>query len=120
MELGADAALVLDPRRPGNHQPVACTAEVGGDLLSPLEGCAHRVRPSDGIMVVGHRPAECAGCAETHIVGQNRQDVGYAFRGGLRNSRLSFLSRGRRLYHFERKFHNPLHESQELRSDRRR
>jgi len=58
MELGADAAPVLDPRRPRDDEAVARTAEVGRDLLRPLERRVGRMRPADGEMVVGVRPAE--------------------------------------------------------------
>ena len=58
VELGADAALVLDPRGPGDDQAVARAAEVGGDLLGPLERRVHRVRPADRVVVERRRPAE--------------------------------------------------------------
>ena len=53
MPLGTHAARVGDPLRPGDDQAVARAAVVAGDLLGPLKRRAHRVRPADGIVVVG-------------------------------------------------------------------
>ncbi len=64
MELRADAALVLDPRRPRDDHAVARAAEVRRDLLGPLERRVHRVRPADRIVVEGHRPAELVHAAQ--------------------------------------------------------
>ena len=57
-ELAAQAALVLDPRRPGHDHRVARAAEVAGDLLGPLERRVHRVRPGGREVVEVLRPAE--------------------------------------------------------------
>ncbi len=57
-ELTAQAALVLDARRPGDDHRIARAAEVAGDLLRPLEGCVHGVRPRRGKMVEVLRAAE--------------------------------------------------------------
>ena len=58
MELAADLALRLDAFRPVHDRAVARAAPVRRDLLGPLVGRVHRVRPADGIVVVGVRPAE--------------------------------------------------------------
>ena len=47
--------------------PLARAAEVGGDLLGPLERRVHGVRPADGIVIEGHRPTEIVHAAE-HLV----------------------------------------------------
>ena len=39
-------------------QAVACAAEVGRNLLGPLERRVHGVGPADRIVVEGHRSAE--------------------------------------------------------------
>ena len=57
-ELRADAARVRDPRRPGDDHRVAGAAEVAGDLLGPLEGRVHRVRPGRREVVEVLRAAE--------------------------------------------------------------
>src|SRR5262249_62376311 len=46
VELGADAALVLDPVGPGDDERIARAAEVRGDLLAPLERRVHGPLPS--------------------------------------------------------------------------
>lgn len=69
-ELRADLAGLLDPFGPGDDQAVASAAEVRGDLLGPLKRRVHRVRPADGIVVVGRRPAEIV---------HNGQQVGNGF-----------------------------------------
>jgi len=48
VELGADASLVLDPRRPRNDEALRGTAEMGSDLLGPLERSIHSVSPTTG------------------------------------------------------------------------
>ena len=58
MELAADLALGLDALRPVHDRAVARAAPVRRDLLGPLVGRIHRVRPADGVVVVGVRPAE--------------------------------------------------------------
>ena len=58
VELGADAALVLDPARPGDDERVAGAAEMRGDLLAPLERGVHRPGPADREVVVGFRAAD--------------------------------------------------------------
>ena len=58
MELRAHAALVRDLLRPGDHQRVARAAEMGRDLLAPLERRVHRPRPADRIVVVGGGAAD--------------------------------------------------------------
>jgi hypothetical protein len=58
VELGADASLVLDPCRPGDHEAIAGAAEMAGDLFGPREGRVHRMRPADRVMVEGGRPAQ--------------------------------------------------------------
>ena len=50
VELGAQAAAVGDPPRPGDGQAVAGAAEVGGDLLHPLEGCVQGPCPADVVV----------------------------------------------------------------------
>ena len=52
VELVADLALGLDPSRPVDDRPVAGPAPVRGDLLGPLVGRVHRVRPADRVVVV--------------------------------------------------------------------
>ena len=58
VELRADLALGLDALRPVDDRAVAGAAPVRGDLLGPLVGRVHRVRPADGVVVVGLGPAE--------------------------------------------------------------
>ena len=48
----------LDPGRPVDDRAVARAAPVRGDLLRPLVRRAHRVRPADGVVVVGVGAAE--------------------------------------------------------------
>ena len=57
-ELGADLALRLDAGGPVHDGAVARAAPVRGDLLGPLVGRVHRVRPADRVVVVGRRRAE--------------------------------------------------------------
>ena len=49
-ELGAQPTGVLDPFRPGDHHAVARAAEVGGNLLAPLEGRVPRPRPGGRVV----------------------------------------------------------------------
>ena len=49
-ELGADAALVLDARGPGDDHEVAGATEVGRDLFHPLERCVAGPSPADRLM----------------------------------------------------------------------
>ena len=58
VELGADLALGLDASRPVDDRAVARAAPVRGDLLRPLVGRVHRVRPADRVVVVRLRRAE--------------------------------------------------------------
>ena len=58
MELAANLALGLDPLRPVHDRPVAGAAEVRCDLLGPLVGRVHGVRPTHRIMVVRLHPTE--------------------------------------------------------------
>ena len=46
------------PVRPVHDRPVARAAPVGRDLLGPLIGRVHRVRPADRVVVVGLRSTE--------------------------------------------------------------
>ncbi len=57
-ELGAHLALGRDAVGPVDDGAVAGAAPVGGDLLGPLVGRVHGVRPTDGVVVVGARRAE--------------------------------------------------------------
>ena len=57
-ELRAQAAFVLDAGGPGDDHGVARAAEVAGDLLGPLEGRVHGVRPG------GWEVVEVLGAAE--------------------------------------------------------
>ena len=57
-ELRADLALGLDAFRPVDDGAVACAAPVRRDLLGPLVGRVHRVRPADGVVVVRLGSAE--------------------------------------------------------------
>ena len=57
-EVASDLAARLDARRPVDDRAVARAAPVRGDLLGPLVGRVHRVRPADRVVVVGLRPAE--------------------------------------------------------------
>ena len=68
MELAADLALRLDAVRPVHDRAVARAAPVRRDLLGPLVGRVHRVRPADRVVVVGVRPAE--------VVDLRRQELG--------------------------------------------
>ena len=47
-ELRAQTSFVLDARGPGDNHRVAGAAEVAGDLLGPLEGRVHGMRPGGG------------------------------------------------------------------------
>ena len=58
VELRADLALALDPLGPVDDRAVARAAPVRRDLLGPLVGRVHRVRPAHRVVVVGFRPAE--------------------------------------------------------------
>ena len=58
VELAPDLALRLDAFRPVHDRAVARAAPVRRDLLGPLVGRVHRVRPADGVVVVGVRAAE--------------------------------------------------------------
>ena len=58
VELRADLAACLDPGRPVHDRAVARAAPVRRDLLRPLVRRVHRVRPADGVVVVGRGGAE--------------------------------------------------------------
>ena len=58
MELAAHLALGLDPVRPVHDRPVARAAPVRRNLLCPLIGRIHRVRPAHRVVVVGVRSTE--------------------------------------------------------------
>ena len=58
VELAAHLALGRDALRPVHDRAVAGAAPVRGDLLRPLVRRVHRVRPADGVVVVGRRGAE--------------------------------------------------------------
>src|SRR5882672_12813040 len=58
MELGADLPLGLDSLWPMDNGAVACAAKVRSDLLGPLIRSVHGMRPADGVMIVGFRPAQ--------------------------------------------------------------
>src|SRR2546430_17409650 len=58
VEWGANAAAVLDARRPGNHQRITRPAKVRGDLFAPLERRVHRPGPSNRKMDVCGRAAD--------------------------------------------------------------
>ena len=58
MELRANTALVLDARGPGDDHAVASGAEVGGNLLGPLERRVHRVGPTDRVVIECRRAAK--------------------------------------------------------------
>ena len=53
VELVADLALGLDASGPVDDRPVAGPTPVRGDLLGPLVGRVHGVRPADRVVVVG-------------------------------------------------------------------
>src|SRR5262245_66566520 len=57
-ELRSQAALVLDTRGPRNHHAIAGTAKVRCNLLCPLHRRVHRMRPANGIVVVGSWPSQ--------------------------------------------------------------
>jgi hypothetical protein len=57
-ELGPNTAFILDARGPGNHETVACSAEMRRHLLGPLERRVHGVGPAYRIVV------ECRGAAQ--------------------------------------------------------
>jgi len=58
VKLRTDLTLRLDALRPVDDGTVACAAEMRGDLLGPLVGRVHRVRPGHGVVVVRIRRAE--------------------------------------------------------------
>ena len=63
VELRADLALGLDALRPVDDRAVARAAPVRGDLLGPLVGGVHRVRPAHRVVVVGLRARRvCRAC----------------------------------------------------------
>ena len=74
VELGAHVAARCEPLRPGDDHRVAGAAEVGGDLLGPLEGRVHRPSPTDREVRVGRRPVP---------LGQMRFAVGVVGRGRI-------------------------------------
>ena len=53
MELVADAARVRDVSGPGDGHAIADSAEIGGNLLGPLVGRAHRPGPADRKVGIG-------------------------------------------------------------------
>ena len=55
MELAADLAARLEPVRVVHDDAVASPPEVRRHLLGPLIRRVHRMRPADGIVVVGRR-----------------------------------------------------------------
>ena len=57
-ELGTDLATRGEAVGPMDDGPVAGPTPVRGDLLGPLVGRVHGVRPTDGVVVVGLRAAE--------------------------------------------------------------
>ena len=73
MELAADFAFSLDSLGPVHDGPVARAAQVRGDLLGPLVGRIHGVRPAHGIVVVGFRTAQ--------LVQPRHQELGGLQRG---------------------------------------
>src|SRR5271169_2129299 len=75
MKLRTDLSLRLDPLRPVHNRAVARAAEVRGDLLGPLVRGVHRVRPADGVVVVGVRSAELIDLALHEL---NRLDLSHA------------------------------------------
>ena len=59
VELGADAAGILDAGRPGDRHALPCAAEMRGNLLGPLERRVERPGPRDRHVRVGRRRAPC-------------------------------------------------------------
>ena len=57
----------LDPAGPGDDGAVAGPAPVRGDLLGPLVRGAHRVRPSDRVMVVGGGAADAVDVGDEEL-----------------------------------------------------
>ncbi len=74
VELRAHLAASGEPARPVHDRAVARPAPVRGDLLRPLVGRVHRVRPADREVVVGRR------CAE--LVDARRHELGRLERSG--------------------------------------
>src|SRR5579863_1553363 len=58
MELGANAALILDAGRPGDDHAVASTTKMRSDLLGPLKRGVHRMSTSNGVVIEGKRAAQ--------------------------------------------------------------
>ena len=52
VELGTQPSGVGDPAGPRDGQAVAGAAEVGGDLLHPLERCVQGPRPTDVVVAL--------------------------------------------------------------------
>ena len=71
-ELGAHLALGRDAVGPVHDGAVAGAAPVGGDLLGPLVGRVHGVRPADRVVVVGARGAEVVDPAGHELDGLER------------------------------------------------
>ena len=53
VELGANPTAVLDARRPGNHDRVACPTKMRCNLFAPLERRVHCPSPANRKVVVG-------------------------------------------------------------------
>ena len=81
VELRANLAARGDPARPVDDRAVARSAPVRGDLLRPLVGRVHRVRPADREVVVGLRRAEVVD-ARGHELGRLER------RGAVEDERL--------------------------------
>ena len=58
VKLRAVFPLRFDALRPVHDHAVPRAAPVRRHLLGPLIGCVHRVRPADGVVIVGFRPAQ--------------------------------------------------------------
>ena len=81
VELRADLAARCDAARPVDDRAVARSAPVRGDLLRPLVGRVHRVRPADREVVVRLRCAEVVD-ARGHELGRLER------RGAVEDERL--------------------------------
>ena len=75
VELRARLALGVEPVRPVDDGAVARAAPVRRDLLGPLVRRAHRVRPADGVVVVGRRRSEVVDLVAQEV---GRLDAGHA------------------------------------------
>ena len=85
-ELRPQTTSIVDPVGPVHDGAVAGAAPVRGDLLGPLERCAHRPRPAHRVVVVGARRAELVHLAQHELGSLQRGhavEVGHLVEGAV-------------------------------------